>query len=471
MSFKSQIEFCLHDQKYFADLSGDFNLVHLDSKYARRSLWGEIAVHGIHQLLCALENYLSKIKSPIALSNLNVEFVKPLGLDAPVDVLLEENNQSIELKLVSKDSIVYTSVRFDFQLEKNRMDYNIKQVSFEKSSPTKLKINDINQNEYFVELLLNRTLLKKNFPYLNNFLPIKQIAIILATTRIVGMKCPGENSIFSELNLSFRDDEGYKSNKIFYKVKKAHKVFKMVNIGLSGEGFDGMMKTFIRPEAQQQETVENLTQYVTSEQFKGERALVIGGSRGIGEVASKLLSLGGAEVTLTYNKGEKEAQKIVEDLKMFGCTVKYMQHNVLDKAIEIEGEYSHLYYFASPFIFCGEKDRFSTQIFENFSNYYISAFLKTVQSLLPGGLKNVFYPSSTAIDELINGMWEYSAAKTAGEHVCELLEKRYPELTVFKPRFPRTTTDQTVSLMPVKSESPEVILEKLLKDFHKAVSN
>ena len=39
-------------------------------------------------------------------------------------------------------------------------------------------------------------------------------------------------------------------------------------------------------------------------------ALVIGGSRGIGEIISKMIIAGGGNVKLTYYKGFEEAKKI-----------------------------------------------------------------------------------------------------------------------------------------------------------------
>ena len=45
----------MEDQRRFTELSGDFNPIHLDPLRARRSLFGDVVVHGIHSVLHALD--------------------------------------------------------------------------------------------------------------------------------------------------------------------------------------------------------------------------------------------------------------------------------------------------------------------------------------------------------------------------------------------------------------------------------
>jgi hypothetical protein len=120
----------------------------------------------------------------------------------------------------------------------------------------------------------------------------------------------------------------------------------------------------------------------------------------------------------------------------------------------------YLYYFATPYIFGAVKGKFSAQRFAAFSEYYVAGFLRTVQTLAASsaGLQKVFYPSSTAIDELPLDMGEYAAAKMAGETLCGFLQKANPGIAIHKPRLPRVATDQTVSLLPVSNQDPLAVL-------------
>ena len=47
-----------HDQVLFSRLSGDANPIHMDPLIARRLMFGQRIVHGIHSLLWALDLFL-----------------------------------------------------------------------------------------------------------------------------------------------------------------------------------------------------------------------------------------------------------------------------------------------------------------------------------------------------------------------------------------------------------------------------
>ena len=47
--------FNLDDQHIFAEVSGDYNPIHIDPIYARRTNYGKPVVHGINLLLWALD--------------------------------------------------------------------------------------------------------------------------------------------------------------------------------------------------------------------------------------------------------------------------------------------------------------------------------------------------------------------------------------------------------------------------------
>ena len=454
--------FSLEDQNVFATLSGDFNPVHLDRLYARRSIWGDVVVHGINQVLFLLNHFFSDKKGCFALTEIKTEFIKPLQVNSEFQLIIIEKEQVVA-ELVSTEGVRYTKFDFsykacDFPFEEH------KGCHFDRESPDLCNLENIEGFSCQTNLRINKKLLRDVYVHLFSKLPLSQVALLTATTRVVGMKCPGKNSIFSELHLRFGSHVKQIENAVF-EVDSVHRVFKLVQINISCEGISGSLKTFLRPEPYRQATIEVLKEQVELNQFRGEKALVVGGSRGIGEVAVKLLAIGGADVTFTYNSGEKEADEVVECLRATGYKVKAIYLNVLNENLILDDVYSTLYYFPSPFIFSGIKDRFSLDNFIVFAHFYIHSFVKLVQHLNSGKLKKVFYPSSVAVDELVNGMWEYSSAKAAAEHICDLMEKRYPELVIYKPRFPRVTTDQTLTLMPVKSVAPEVALKDFFSEF------
>ena len=114
--------------------------------------------------------------------------------------------------------------------------------------------------------------------------------------------------------------------------------------------------------------------------------------------------------------------------------------------------------FPTPFIFSGEGGVFLKEIFYEFCDFYVSEFFEFVDHFASKTLTRVLYPSSIAVEETPLNMAEYIAAKSAGEALCAILEKKYPDLIIYKPRLPRMATDQTVSILPVNSEHPSYVM-------------
>ena len=66
--------FTSDDQLAFAELSGDFNPLHMDPILARRLLFGMQVVHGLHTLLWSLDNYLKSCIRPRRLKTVKADF-------------------------------------------------------------------------------------------------------------------------------------------------------------------------------------------------------------------------------------------------------------------------------------------------------------------------------------------------------------------------------------------------------------
>ena len=56
---KSKIKyFTLKDQNDFSFLSGDFNPIHINKEYARKSMSGKLVVHGVNLIFWGLNEFL-----------------------------------------------------------------------------------------------------------------------------------------------------------------------------------------------------------------------------------------------------------------------------------------------------------------------------------------------------------------------------------------------------------------------------
>ena len=88
--------FSLSDQNRFAELSGDFNPVHVDPRAARRTMFGEVVVHGIHILLWALDSYLGN-EAGVKIGRIQAVFLKPGLIGADLRMMSTEPGHRLEV--------------------------------------------------------------------------------------------------------------------------------------------------------------------------------------------------------------------------------------------------------------------------------------------------------------------------------------------------------------------------------------
>ena len=192
---------------------------------------------------------------------------------------------------------------------------------------------------------------------------------------------------------------------------------------------------------------------------------MIGGSRGLGEVAAKLLALGGAEVMITYHRGKQDAEAIAVEIQAAGgkCGVAQFDSN-RPVPIGLPQPPTHVYYFATPHIAADKTVVFSGERFGEYCRHYVTNFVQTLLALSQGVPKlDVLYPSTIFLDEPPAHMAEYCAAKAAGEETCKQLVKRFPEWRMYSPRLPRLHTDQNNGLIPAELESPQLVILRHLR--------
>ena len=465
--------FTSDDQLAFAKLSGDFNPLHMDPVLSRRLLFGKQVVHGLHALLWSLDHQLESYTGPLELKTVKADFKTGIGIGQTVDCRYDAADKyKLEIHLESGGTPAAW-----FQLILAPAD-SLQPVDLPQSPEKPLKCRErlpLNVATLAGSLALyyDPESAAQLFPNLVRCLPAGQLAALLATTRLVGMECPGLHSIFSGLYLTFdsTDSPGTKMN---YQVKTCNEKLALVLMEVEAAGISGRIKAFLRPAPFEQSALPAIGQEVEPGEFSEQQALVIGGSRGLGEVTAKILAAGGAEVIITYFRGAKDAGKIVDEIVSYGAgaschplDVLAQSHNLLDMVSNIEKPL-HLYYFASPPIFDTVKGRFSSRRLTTFLDYYVTGFIRIVKKLSDSspGLQKIFYPSTSAIEELPPDLAEYATAKAVGEILCEFLPQVNPGLIIHKPRLPRTATDQTVSLLPVDNQDPVQVLLPHLRKLH-----
>ena len=466
----SKRTFTLEDQIAFAELSGDNNPVHVDPLAARRSMFGQPIAHGIHTLMWALDQYLEDCCEPVRLKSIQAAFLKPIGLNQEVRFThpAAGQNNRIRIDVLKEDEI---AIRLVFELLPDEPGHGceISPGVPEQSAPDLIERKTIQACCGSLGLYLKREAALRLFPNLTRCFSPLQTSILLGTTRLVGVKCPGLHSIYAELKMAANDPGDVRQ--INYAVSEYDDRYGLVLMKVAAPGLAGTVKAFIRPPPQTQTAFLELKRLVEPGAFAGQKALIVGGSRGLGEVAAKLLAAGGAEVLLTYHLGQADAQKVAGEILAGGGQAGICE---LD-ALQIPSDWrsptapTELYYFASPHISSSSSKHFSARLFNNFCNYYVNGFAGLVEFLQKLGLRHVYYPSTVFIEEMPENFVEYTLAKHTGERLCQALGRKYNGTHFYCPRLPKMATDQTAGLQSVQNADPAPIILTTLHSFQAAI--
>src|SRR2546425_3347223 len=161
-----QRRFTCDDQIVFAALSGDNNPLHMDRVAARRSIFGQPVVHGIHSVLWALDNWLEGHTSPVNLRSIKAHFHKPIVLEEPVEYsLTSQEDHHVGLELRSGGS-VSTRIRLEWDMLKCQRVGDLTRRLPEQRSPRVLTKNEIQTASGTLELYLSPEAAATLFPHL-----------------------------------------------------------------------------------------------------------------------------------------------------------------------------------------------------------------------------------------------------------------------------------------------------------------
>jgi NAD(P)-dependent dehydrogenase (short-subunit alcohol dehydrogenase family) len=218
-----------------------------------------------------------------------------------------------------------------------------------------------------------------------------------------------------------------------------------------------------------QASVQDLVGAVEPGGFSRAAALVVGGSRGLGEVTAKLLAADGARVAISYRVGVAEAEAVAQEIRSARGACETLAYDAtLPAEPQLAGlaaAPSHAYYFATPKIFGAQSALFARARLDAFLNVYVEGFLNLAEALRARRRDvSLFYPSSVAVAERPRSMLEYAMAKAAGESLCAEMNLGLRPLHVTIDRLPRLRTDQTASVFEVSLPPPAARLLPVVRE-------
>jgi NAD(P)-dependent dehydrogenase (short-subunit alcohol dehydrogenase family) len=469
MSRIASRRFSIEHQLWFASRSGDWNPLHVDPIEARRTVAGQLVVHGIHALLWAVEAHLATAGDvPAAV---NATFFKPTPVDA--DLALDRTTETDGT--VWLEATRASDVLFSVRLRPGAVPHSGAHAVAPRDRPRPplrvLSFEEVKDAAGASPIEADADALTRTFPRACASLGPGRVAALMTVSQIVGMECPGHHSLLAGVDV--RIDVPDTSAAVEWRVSRHRAAAASIEIAVSGGGLLGTAAVFVRPAPVDQLTAAEMKARVAPGEFAGQRALVIGGSRGLGEVVTKAVAAGGGEVTLTYHTGQGDARRVAADIESIGrrCQVDRFDAIAADAAAcrrLLATAPTHLYYFATPRIGAGHAGRFDSELSARFQAAYVDGFANVV--LAAADLNNalrVFYPSSVFVRELPPAQIEYAAAKAAGELICRLVARQHPHVGILVTRLPRVRTDQTVSLVGGTPRSAVEVMLTAVRRLHR----
>jgi len=462
----AQHSFSQADQMRFASVSGDRNPMHVDALQARRTQAGAPVVHGIHLLLWALDSLAASRPDLPPLRGIRALFNKFIYLNEPVEVVLSKQSSTGARLSIAVDGAPRSKVTLEF----GDLGENLPAWAADPLEPTPLTempvdltMDQIAGRSGNLAFQMSPQDARTMFPAASKWLGPRRIAALAASTYLVGMVCPGLHSIYSELSV-VSCGESTPRDFLAFRVTETDPRFGSVEQEIAGGGIAGTVKGFIRTPPVQQATMKSLVGVVGPQEFAGSVALVVGGSRGLGELTAKLITTCGGRVLITWQTGKNDAERVAEEIRSAGGTCETLAYDARKPAGEqlasVLDAPTNAYYFATPVIYRPQAEIFVADRLQEFLAIYVDGFWKLTQALRARQVRlSMFYPSSVFVAERPQGMTEYAMAKAAGEVLCAYINESLDPLHVTVKRLPRLPTDQTASITAVETADP---LETLL---------
>jgi hypothetical protein len=435
--------------------------MHMDALQARRTQAGAPVVHGINLLLWALDSLAAAQPDLPPLRGIRAQFNKFVYLDEEVEAVLTRQGPASAALSISVDGAPHSKVNLDFgdTVEEcpGWLAASAEPMALSQA-PLNLSLEQMAGLSGRLSFQMTSEAATALFPAATKWLGFRRIAALAASTCLVGMVCPGLYSMYSELSIGACAESAPKDF-LAFRVTETDPRFLSVDQEIAGGGLSGTVKSFVRTPPVAQATMESLAGVVGPAEFAGSVALIVGGSRGLGELTAKLIARGGGHVLVTWQAGKADAERVAEEIRAAGgrCeTLAYDARRPAEEQLALLADVpTHAYYFATPAIFRPQSKIFAENRLKEFLAIYVDGFWQLSQALRARQPRlSAFYPSSVYVTERPRGMTEYTMAKAAGEVLCADMNLSQAPLHVIVRRLPRLPTDQTASITAVETADP-----------------
>ena len=449
------------DQQRFAGLSGDRNPIHIDAVFARRTQFGRPIVHGVHTLIWALETLMQTQTG--RLCEVRARFIKPIYAGDEVNVVVKQQGvDQVKLDITICDlvavklTIAFSSSRTNKFDPITRTDSAVTPLL---KQPAEETLDQMSGREGNCQYEMSAPAAAAAFPALTRSTSEDVICGLLLSSYVIGMECPGLHSMLSEMSLCLPEAADHQQS-LAFSVESVDPRFRLVTLQICGFGISGKVTSFVRQPPVRQPGMLEIKSLVTPGEFAGSTVLIVGGSRGLGEITAKIIAAGGGVPIITFAVGHDEAAQLAAEIHSADSRCEVLSYDVLLSAesqlADLPADLTHFYYFPTCAIFRRKQKLYQPDVMREFIAFYVDGLFELCNALRARqeGPLTGFFPSTVAIEQPVQNLTEYAAAKLAGESLCAQISAFTPNTRIVVKRLPRILTDQTATIAATKSSSP-----------------
>lgn len=460
-------------QERFAALCGDRNPMHTDAVAARRTQAGMPVVHGVHTLLWALDSLAAKGLITQPLVRARVRFLKWVYVGDEAELTVEDegaNPGRIEV-LVGGLAVLAADLTYGEHAVAASEGATSPEAPLEVALDRSIEECVYASGDAYTAPAEDGA---RMFAALAKLVGGAAIADTASASYVVGMEAPGLHSMFSKADLSFATVPASGGRRaLHWEVTYTDPRFRKARIAVAGGAVTGTLEVFFRMPPVEQAGMGLLQQHVDPNEFSGMRALIIGGSRGLGELTAKLVAAGGGVPTITYAVGKTDAEQVRVQIGAAGGRAGLLHYDARKPAagqvVGLTEAPTHLFYFATSTIYRPKQGVLSGAMLAEFIQFYVQGFydlcvaLTELRGTMPGKLE-VLYPSTVFVENRPAGMTEYAMVKAAGEQLCVDMNQYLQGVHVVSHRFPKLRTDQTAGVLPERETEAMDSMLPVLRD-------
>jgi acyl dehydratase/acyl carrier protein len=441
------------DHAWFTTFSGDANPIHADPVASRRLLGGRMLVHGAHLLLRALEHAAAAGAITTVPAAISVVFRDGVGIGDQLVTRFERadgDRIDVSIERAGPPGATVATIRVEEgagAVASDRIDLFEPDAGPPErpSGPRTLSVDDlatmVGTEQPSLLPAVDAGACRARFPAITALLGAGRVAELAAISCVIGMLTPGRSSMSSAYDITLHAPTGDQAM-IGHRIDHVDPRMRRVRLTVHGTSMRAAVTAFSPPAPVDQAAVlADGGDAPVAGEFAGWRALVVGGSRGLGEATVRLLVAGGADVRFTWCAGPAEAARLAADVGVTGLRWCAPDDDIA-AALPDDWRPTHVCWFASP-ASSGDPDAAAIEV---------EAFERAVAGLPDPPLVGVLWPSIELLDHpdapSPPGTAERVQRALAGEAACDRLAASRPRVGVRAARLPTLLTDRTQTLLP-----------------------